>query len=44
LNDLKGGQYVAGIEDILTMVNEFPKDLANCKNMDDDITAIESWA
>ena len=44
LSDIKAGEFIKGAEAIGKVVGEFPDALANCKNMDDDLNAIEDWA
>jgi len=41
---IESGSYIAGFAEIGLIINEFPSTLTTCKNMDDDIKAIESWA
>ena len=44
VSKIEAGDYIRGFAEIGLIINEFPKALTSCKNMDDDIAAIESWA
>ncbi len=44
VSKIEAGDYIRGFAEIGIVINEFPKALTSCKNMDDDIAAIESWA
>jgi len=41
---MEAGHYAKGIADFGEIIKTFPSALTNCKNMDGDIAAIESWA
>jgi hypothetical protein len=41
---VQDGSYIKGFGEVGLIIREFPGALQNCKNMDDDIAAIESWA
>lgn len=34
IGDIKSGEFIAGIKEIGTIVDQFPSALTNCKNMD----------
>ena len=44
LLDIEAGDYIKGVGDFGVLVNDFPEALSNCKNMSQDIAAIEDWA
>lgn len=44
VSKIEAGDYIRGFAEIGIIINEFPSTLTSCKNMDDDIAAIESWA
>ena len=44
VSDILSGSYIRGFAEVGQVINEFPKDLETCKNMGDDIAAIEAWA
>ncbi len=47
INDFKSGdpqKIIAGIEEIGTIIGQLPGDLANCKDIQDDLKRIETWA
>ena len=44
VSKVESGSYITGFAEIGKIIHEFPATLTTCKNMDDDIAAIESWA
>ena len=44
VSKIESGSYITGFAEIGKIIHEFPQALTTCKNMDDDIAAIESWA
>lgn len=44
IKDLASGLITKAVEEILLLAKEIPNLLSDCKGMDDDIAAIESWA
>ena len=44
VSKIESGSYITGFAEIGKIIHEFPATLTTCKNMDDDIAAIESWA
>ena len=44
VSKIESGSYITGFAEIGKVIHEFPATLTTCKNMDDDIAAIESWA
>merc|ERR1712228_108513 len=43
-NDIKGGQYIAGVKAIGKIVGEVPDALSTCEGMQDDIAKLEAYA
>merc|ERR1712218_376511 len=44
ISDFTSGNFFKGIKDAGTVWNEVGGAMTTCKGMDDDISAIESWA
>jgi hypothetical protein len=44
LHELISGDFVQAVESLVSLVEEVPGLLFDCKGMNDDITAIEEWA
>ena len=44
VSKIESGSYITGFAEVGKIIHEFPATLTTCKNMDDDIAAIESWA
>ena len=42
--DFENGMITHAIEELILVAKDIPNLLSDCKNMDDDIAAIESWA